>query len=409
MTQEQLLRAMTNIDDTFVLEAMPRTEQKQQRRRTRGWLGYAAAACLGLLVCGSLLWQMVKPVPAKAFEIEDGVLLAYHGTDAEVVIPDEVTKISASAFATAPSPEGITSLHIGENVAEIEEDALAPLTLLDTVTVAEENEFFEVVDGVLARKDGTIKVDTQREYADSMDALVDAVHQITLGEISLGEELKITFGKAVISVIVEENPKYKTGEDDRAYNCYMTAIDFEGAHLELARVAPMMSNSVWNFYQAEDILIYTNINKSGYGEGYLLANGRVTQITNPQMRNYNDSIYFYGVDDKGNVIYQRQPNKYVDDNETGTDLMYCTGPDEMFMEEGYVTLDGGELVYTPTAIYTVGEVWDLQEKFEAYHSMNEYALANGYTKESLEEIGRCACNTLEELFEFNLKRYESWK
>ena len=57
-----------------------------------------------------------RAADADGFEIEDGVLKKYTGTDAKVVIPEEVTSIGDSAFAHCGSmtsvviPEGVTSI-----------------------------------------------------------------------------------------------------------------------------------------------------------------------------------------------------------------------------------------------------------------------------------------------------------
>lgn len=406
MTQEQFLRAMTNIDDTFILEAMPRLEPKP-RRGAGEWIRYAAAACLCLLVIGSILWQVVKPMPAKAFEIEDGVLLAYHGTDAEVVIPDEVTKISSSAFAAAPSPEGITSLHIGENVAEIEEDALAPLTLLDSVIVPEENTNFYYREGILLAADGSIAIDTARAYEESMDIFVDVISDMTDGKNIFGDTVTFVFGKAKITVSVEENPAFAAGEDFRAFLCYMTAIDFNGTHLELKNSVPMISNSMWDFYQAEDVLVYANVNRSGDGDIYLLCAGEVCDLSNPPDKGffglpdyqlYNDSIFFYGADENG-ITYERRPRKYVFTQTAYFDLMYCTGYDELYSEKGYVTIANGQIQYTPTETQTVEGNIDLEGLFESYKN-------TGYNQGT---TYRPRFETLEEMLAYNKEHYESWK
>ena len=61
--------------------------------------------------------------------VEDGTLISYNGTDTEVVIPDEVTKISATAFATTGAQ--ITKLTIGKNVAEVEATWFQYFTAID--------------------------------------------------------------------------------------------------------------------------------------------------------------------------------------------------------------------------------------------------------------------------------------
>lgn len=391
MTSKQILHCMSLIDDEFIREAAPADKGK---KRPVVWLRTAVAACLCLVCAGAVLWQAIKPVQVSAFEIEDGVLLAYHGTDAEVVIPDEVTKIAASAFAAAPSPDSITSLHIGVNVAEIEEDALAPLTELDTVTVAEENEFFEVVDGVLARKDGTLEVDSQRPYADSKEALYEVLRQIATGETYLGENLTIMYKQTEVFVEVQEATPATLAVGGWPYSCVMTAVKFDGIYLELQRPVPVSGgNGRWDLFQRDDMLLLV-----AKGQIYLLANGQVTDISNPDTYpdGYNESIYFYSEDGEGNIIYTRQPSKYVDDNETIFDLLFCAGADELFREEGIVTWDGEKLGYVPTATYTVGEVWDLEQKFEELKErMAHYNSTFGYPP----------CETVGELLEYNREHY----
>lgn len=61
--------------------------------------------------------------------VEDGTLISYNGTDTEVVIPDEVTKISATAFATTGAQ--ITKLTVGKNVAEVEATWFQYFTAID--------------------------------------------------------------------------------------------------------------------------------------------------------------------------------------------------------------------------------------------------------------------------------------
>ena len=257
------------------------------------------------------------------------------------------------------------------------------------MTVAEENEFFEVVDGVLARKDGMMEVDDQRPYADSKTALLDVLHQIATGKIYFGEELTILYKQAEVYVEVEE-----TGYEWRPYTCLMKAVKFDGIYLELKGCVPISGgNGQWDIFQKDDMLLLV-----AKGQNYLLANGQVMDISNPDTYpdGYNESIYFYNEDGEGNIIYTRQPSKYVDDNETIFDLLFCAGADELFREEGIVTWDGEQLGYVPTAMYTVGEVWDLEQKFEELKkSMTYFNSTFGYPP----------CETVEELMEYNREHY----
>ena len=54
----------------------------------------------------------------KDFQIENGVLVKYNGTDKEIIIPDGVSKIRSSSF---PNKEDIVSIMLPEGITEIEE------------------------------------------------------------------------------------------------------------------------------------------------------------------------------------------------------------------------------------------------------------------------------------------------
>ena len=86
------------------------------------------------------------------FVIEDGALLYYTGDDAEVTIPDSVTAIAQTAFLEATD---ISRLTIGSNVENIEIFALAPLIGKAEIQISPDNLYYEMIEGVVVRKDGT--------------------------------------------------------------------------------------------------------------------------------------------------------------------------------------------------------------------------------------------------------------
>ena len=84
------------------------------------------------------------------FVVEDGVLIEYTGPGGDVVIPDNVTKIDAFAFADCT---GITSITIPAGVTEIGTSRLNSCTDLAEFTVSEDNLVYSSQDGVLFDKD----------------------------------------------------------------------------------------------------------------------------------------------------------------------------------------------------------------------------------------------------------------
>ena len=79
----------------------------------------------------TILFSLGVPVKAEEdFEIEDNVLIAYHGTEQNVVVPDGVEKIGKAAF----QKKAIISVQIPASVKEIGESAFEKCTSLDRIT-----------------------------------------------------------------------------------------------------------------------------------------------------------------------------------------------------------------------------------------------------------------------------------
>lgn len=68
------------------------------------------------------------------FEIKDGVLIKYHGSDTDVVIPDTLTEIGNNAFECCTNLKSIT---IPDNVTKIGDNAFANCANLKYVRVPE--------------------------------------------------------------------------------------------------------------------------------------------------------------------------------------------------------------------------------------------------------------------------------
>ena len=98
-----------------------------------------------------------EEIPLPEFVIsEAGVLTAYNGTNDIVTVPDDVVSIAADAFGTSPEVEKIKTIKLGKSVEEIDAQAFASLTALESVEVPEENTYFRFEDGVLLNNDNTL-------------------------------------------------------------------------------------------------------------------------------------------------------------------------------------------------------------------------------------------------------------
>ena len=81
-------------------------------------------SCTGYeLVCG------------EVFEVENGVLLAYRGTDEVVVIPEEITAIGDGAFNFSQPQKHMKQIVLHENIESIGQNAFRNCDSLETVTI----------------------------------------------------------------------------------------------------------------------------------------------------------------------------------------------------------------------------------------------------------------------------------
>ena len=113
----------------------------------------------------------------KDFVIEGGVLKEYHGASADVVIPDGVVEIGSGCFQdlkikSVVIPYSVTSIGNGafyyctsltlitipDSVTKIGNRAFALCYSLTSINVAENNNIYSSVDGVLFNKDKTVLI-----------------------------------------------------------------------------------------------------------------------------------------------------------------------------------------------------------------------------------------------------------
>ncbi len=355
------------------------------------------------------------------FIVENGVLIKYVGTDADVIIPDGIVKIANDAFADC---DFVTSLSIGKDMAEIEDRALFPLTALKSITVPEENTAYIMNGDILEKKDGSLIMSVMNElyenkqydyviksdgtmvitnvsadycykeedfaigyYGDGSFGLIVENFKNGIYPCSFEELSKIEIGDAVIDVEVEKNEDF---DGEIYYVGYVNSASVFGHTVTFDEYEIFISGgdalSDFTAFVTDEVLvigapIYV-ITKSGV---YTPA------MTVKNTDEYNNWVCYHFYEKDGKLMYVRKPLKYdsIIQQVGGIVFEACVSKDELYREDGYVTIENGEFIYTSEKTITVEEHFDLEKEFEIWK----------------EVIGLDPDMTMEELIEENSKKY----
>ena len=296
------------------------------------------------------------------FVIENGTLLYYTGDDVEVTIPDSVTAIAQTAFSEAT---GISRLTIGSDVENIEPLALAPLIGKAEIQISPDNLYYEMIEGVVVRKDGTAIIldaigtdaghnaDRRMGYVSDVmakkgyspkveDPNLFNVEFEGLGRMEVGNAcIKVDEGLAVESVTV-----------------FGKAVNFEDGFLMVT------GNRKFQAFEAQGGFVIASIG-GGWGRTCLIFPEDCITVETP-MKNAEDIyscsvIRFYKEEDR--ICYQRMPKKFYNIQAEGGILEYCVSKDELFRETGTIALDDGKIDYLPQKKETVSDAVDLEHEF----------------------------------------------
>ena len=140
-----------------------------------------------------------------------------------------------------------------------------------------------------------------------------------------------------------------------------------------------------------------------FGEGYIFSNGTVYEIaedySNPTLGNLNgDSLSLYKGTD-GKIHYRKIAGDVTPAQQSDfIFLTYVTSRDQYYGEEGTVTLDDGELVFSRTELKTVSDYFEsngrtIDEWFENLDKSDFDKIFTG--------VDNPASMTLDDLFEYN--------
>lgn len=296
------------------------------------------------------------------FVIEDGALLYYTGDDAEVTIPDSVTAIAQTAFSEAT---GISRLTIGSNVESIEIFALAPLIGKAEIQISPDNLYYEMIEGVVVRKDGTAIIldaigtdaghNADWRMSDVSDAMAKKgyspkVEDPNLCNVEFEGLERMEVGNACIKV--------DEGLAVESVTVFGRTVNFEDGFLMVT------GNRKFQAFEAQGGFVIASIG-GGWGRTCLIFPEDCITVETP-MKNAEDIyscsvIRFYKEEDR--ICYERIPEKYDNIQAVGGILEYCVSKDELFRETGTIALDDGKIDYIPQKKETVSDAVDLEHEF----------------------------------------------
>lgn len=296
------------------------------------------------------------------FVIEDGALLYYTGDDAEVTIPDSVTAIAQTAFSEAT---GISRLTIGSNVESIEIFALAPLIGKAEIQISPDNLYYEMIEGVVVRKDGTAIIldaigtdaghNADWRMSDVSDAMAKKgyspkVEDPNLCNVEFEGLERMEVGNACIKV--------DEGLAVESVTVFGRTVNFEDGFLMVT------GNRKFQAFEAQGGFVIASIG-GGWGRTCLIFPEDCITVETP-MKNAEDIyscsvIRFYKEEDR--ICYERIPEKYDNIQAVGGILEYCVSKDELFRETGTIALGDGKIDYFPQKKETVSDAVDLEHEF----------------------------------------------
>ena len=422
-----LINAFGKIDDSFIEEADYYNPSKiAESRKKRGFILAAASLLILLTTMLTVLFVGEREndnpsvntdnltqstenrvnisdyqIKFEDYKIENNVLLSYTGKESIVPIPNEVKVISSTAFGVN---DNIKTIVLGENVEDIEPEAFVKLRYLKEFFVDKNNEYYQVVDGLLVKNDGTLVLAELGEYGEdrtSDDILYYVNYFIAKNKKHLDLFKKIEIGSAVLHICCEKDKEsdsiriYATalevfGEivsfDEKQYaingnqkfQCFETEKYFVLKSYSLLHDA----NDVYIFYDGGHILY------SGYDGDYDFWGNKVGTYTASE-------ITFYKEDNK--LYYHRIPEKFYKnvDQIVGIIMDKCVARDEFYKEIGKVDVTEGKLTFAPLETYTIEQLIDIEKEYKLWSETVKGHIPDGLT--------------LDEYLVWNSQRYERAK
>lgn len=273
----------------------------------------------------------------------------------------------------------------------------------------------EIVETTAPEETTKVNVDFETEppqYGEVIDKEELRFDIIGIGKLYLDNELHDNYNKTkeprytkAIKRIIVNDVVFEIYDFSEDYNFFtISSASAYGYTQVFDRPIPTKGPYPFCVYQTEDFIAITCSDEFSPREStYIFTKNGIIELPEPDVSKvldehhlyYNESFHSYDVDEAGRFMYSRKPMKYeVFGGCMDYDLEYCCGLDELAREEGYITLEDGEVVYHPEKTYKIGELKSI------YYMKNDFENQREYFFE------KTGATTLEELIEYNKAHYE---
>ena len=273
-----------------------------------------------------------------------------------------MTAIAQTAFLEATD---ISRLTIGSNVENIEIFALAPLIGKAEIQISPDNLYYEMIEGVVVRKDGTAIIldaigtdaghNADRRMGDVSDVMAKKGYS---QKVEDPERFNVEFEGLERMEVGNACIKVDEGLAVESVTVFGKTVDFEDGFLMVT------GNRKFQAFEAQGGFVIASIS-GGWGRTCLIFPEDCITVETP-MKNAEDIyscsvIRFYKEEDR--ICYERIPEKYDNIQAVGGILEYCVSKDELFRETGTIALDDGKIDYIPQKKETVSDAVDLEHEF----------------------------------------------
>lgn len=291
------------------------------------------------------------PSPAGSFTVTNGTLVSCQSSEREVTLPEEVIQIGSGAFTGAP---GLTRITLGAAVEEIHPMAFSGLHSLQSVEVSPKNPYFRVrhhkcsdCTFLCSISDPTVFCFPGACHTVDLCCDTDAVPYFH-GE---NTEIKLACQGAVFHL-------YRHTDNDEVRRWYCRAIRWQKQVLEFQEAEEFSGgNYQTSIFSTNSGDVVFQRSGGGSADAWLLTCDGWTELSSADQP---DGIVTLYPGEDGSLRYRKIPRKYAELEQLSWLPPEADG-DDLYCEEGAVSLAGGNLSFTADTQQTVSEYWALRD------------------------------------------------